>query len=657
MASRSGARGDQSAARRELFVGGLGVALAVLLGAFAFGPWGDARAARRDAQEAFDGLVASRLATEWGALQGEGELIAPVGERYRWAVGSESPPRRPNPRRVEATAAGGSRHFATRLAAADVLEIYDTNLNAAAQQLLEALDDPELSDGQRAIARLRMIQLAARAGVVGSVRAQWFDASHELTGAETDDGLSLLVACGLAAARVLPEQERCGVAQRLSHAWGNGELALENERPLIVPRDGMSPPLVTETTSIGALARRLEALSDDPLCFDESFQRRRDAWLATGLVSLMGKLPEPRGNGRWSTHATRVGPFAVRSDDQGVRAGSFVDPTGIGRVLAERLERAAPESAFGEWTFAVAPGSLPTADSLLGGWLKLEFVPHAGELPPAVRAAGRFAKVLRWGTLIAAASLLLASFAIVRALARERRLAELKSTFIANVSHELRTPLASILLMAENLEEGRVSDPASLGRYHSNIRREAQRLRRLVSDVLDFSRLERGAGPRLEREEHDLGAWGTDVAEEALDRGARDGVAVEVSVAGLQGQCALFDNDALRRVVINLVDNAVKYGGGEVRFAGSVEDDELVLVVEDHGLGIPAAEHEAIFDPFRRLADGEGPAGTGLGLAIVRALVEAHGGRISVGSWEAGRGARFEARVPLHDEHMVGDSA
>jgi signal transduction histidine kinase len=657
MGSRSAARGDRSAARRELFVGGLGVALAVLLTAFAFGPWGDAGAARADAQEAFDRAVASRLANEWASLRSGGELIAPVGDRYRWAAGAHVAPRALAGRRVEATAAGGSRHFATRLAAADVLEIYDTDPQAAAMQLVEALEDPELSDGQRAIARLRVIQLAARAGIVGSVRAQWFAASAELTGSETDGGLPLLVTCGLAAARVLPEEERCGIAQRLSLAWGSGELALQNERPLVVPRNGTSPPLVTETANIGALARRIEALADDPLCFDESFQRRRDAWLAQGLVNLLGELPEASGDGRWTTHSTRVGPFAVRADDAGVHHGSFVDPAGLGRELAERLERVAPESAHGEWTFRVAPGSFPVAESLLGGWLKLEFVPDGNRLPPEVRAAGRFAQLLRWSMLVVAASLLLASFVIVRALARERRLAELKSTFIANVSHELRTPLASILLMAENLEEGRVSEPASLGRYHANIRREAQRLRRLVSDVLDFSRLERGAGPRLEREEHDLGAWGTDVAEEALDRGARDGVAVEVSVAALQGHRALFDNDALRRVVINLVDNAVKYGGDEVRFAGEIEGDELVLVVEDRGIGIPDSEREAIFDPFRRLSDGEGPAGTGLGLAIVRALVEAHGGRISVGSGEAGRGARFEARVPLMDQRMDGETA
>jgi signal transduction histidine kinase len=538
-----------------------------------------------------------------------------------------------------------------------VLEIYDTDPGAALEQLLAALEDAELSEAQRAIARLRVIQLAARAGRVDSARAQWKAASQELTGAETEGDLSLLVACGLAAARVLPDDERCAVAQRLSRAWGEGRLALGNERPLVVPRTESGPPIVTETARIGALAARIEALSADPECLDASFAMRRNAWLAIGLADLIGPLPEPRGDGRWTTHATRAGPFAVSLAEGGVYTGSFVNPEGLGAALAERLKRNAPESEFGEWVVETAPGSFREKDSLLDGWLKVELALHAGVLPPSVRAAGRFAALLRWSLLVAAASLLLASFVIVRALARERRLAELKSTFIANVSHELRTPLASILLMAENLEEGRVSDPAILGRYHANIRREAHRLRRLVSDVLDFSRLERGAGPQLEREELDLGAWGTSVAEEALDRGARDAVRTAVDVAGLQGQRAFIDADALRRVVINLVDNAVKYGGGEVRFDGRVAGDALVLVVEDRGPGIPTAERAAIFDPFKRLADGEGPAGTGLGLAIVRALVEAHGGSISVESGEDGRGARFEARVPLSDEHSDGASA
>lgn len=656
MSSRPGPRANRGATRRELFVGGLGVALALLLGAFAFGPWGDAEVARAAAQAAFDRVAQSRLTAQWNALLDEGRLIAPIGETYHWDVRASGLPDAPLPSPVEASAASGSRRFAARLAAADVLEIYDTDPAAALQQLLEALEDTELSDGQRAIARLRVIQLAARAGVVGAVRAQWSQASEELTGSETDNGLPLLVACGLAAARVLPVGERCGIASRLSLAWGRGELALESERPLVVPRSGTTPPIVTETAEIAALARRIEALHDDALCFDESFGQRRDAWIALGLVHLMGKLPEPHSAGRWSMHATRVGPFAVRSDEHGARTGTFVDPVGLGLALAQRLEREAPEGEFGAWEVAVAEGSFPLADSLLDGWLKLEFVPHDGVLPPDVRAAGRFALVLRWSLLLAAASLLLASLTIVRALARERRLAELKSTFIANVSHELRTPLASILLMAENLEDGRVEDPASLVRYHSNIRREAQRLRRLVSDVLDFSRLERGAGPRLEREEHDLGRWGNEVAEEALDRGARDGVAIELDVAGLRGERALFDADALRRVVINLVDNAVKYGGGEVRFVARIDGDELELVVADRGVGIPIGEREVIFDPFHRLADGDGAAGTGLGLAIVRALVEAHGGRVSVGSGEDQRGARFEARVPLTMEHASGDS-
>ncbi|MCB9903753.1 MAG: HAMP domain-containing histidine kinase [Planctomycetes bacterium] len=597
------------------------------------------------------------MSAAWTELLEEGELIAPVGDRYAWNSDEAARPTRRAAVSVEAAAAGGSRRFATRLAAAEVLEIYDTDTGAALEQLLSALQDAELSAGQRAIARLRAIQLAGKDGRTDVVREQWSLASAELSGAETESGLPVLLACGLAAGRALPQEDRCAIATRLSAAWGAGELALEGEEPLVAVLGGTAPPVVSENARLGALARRVEELGAEANCVDESFARRRSAWIAAGLREVVGPLPEPLAVGRWEIHATPAGPFAVRGAADGARTGSFVDPAGLGNALAERLRRDAPESAHGEWVVEVAPGSLALADSFLGGWLRVRLDLSNGALPPEVRAAGRFASILRWSMLAAAASILLASFAIVRALARERRLAELKSTFIANVSHELRTPLASILLMAENLEEGRVSDPASQGRYHANIRREAQRLRRLVSDVLDFSRLERGAGPRLEREELDLGAWGTSVADEALDRGARDGVALGVDVAALHGEHGRIDGDALRRVVINLVDNALKYGGGEVRFAARVADGELELVVEDRGPGIPPAEREAVFDPFRRLDDGEGPAGTGLGLAIVRALVEAHGGRVSIGSGEDGRGARFEARVPLEAEQVEEGTA
>ncbi len=701
-------------ARRELWIAGVGAATAVLLAVFALGPWADPAAARARARRDHARAAQANLAAAWTALRVDGLPGIAIEPEYRWRAGETGRPSRREPRPARASAAGGSRAFATKLSAAEVLEVYDTDAAAALAQVLGALDDPRASDGQRAIGRLRAVQLAARAGRVDVVREQWALASAELDGAETVDGLPVLLSLGLAAARVLPPDERCAIARALSSAWGSGALALADEAPEVEAGEGIAPPVVREDPALAALAARLASLaadgardevreSDDAAaataddsardpgndsandsandvahrltdaedCLDPAFRARRERWRAVALAGRIGGLPEPLDLGRWELRATAAGPFALRSDARGAREGAFVDPRALGAAL---LDRVAAARDRGAWTVEVAPGSLVGDGVLLGGWLRV--APDGAAEPASVRAAGRTALVLRWGLVVAALAIASAGFVTARALARERRLGALKSTFVANVSHELRTPLASILLMSENLEEGRVRDESARGRYYANLRREAQRLSRLVGDVLDFARLERGAGPRLEREDLPLDAWWDQVAREAADRAARDGATLEAEAHGLAGEHAAADGEALRRVVMNLVDNAVKYGvvnsgaardegsvgareerRADVRVTARVDGNALVLTVGDRGRGIPANERERVFDAFRRLDDGVGPAGTGLGLAICRALVEAHGGTIAVDANEDGRGARFTARVPLdgdddlHDHH------
>lgn len=637
--------------RGPLWVGGLGAAFSLLLGIFAFGPWGDADAAREAARETARRESASFLAREWTALREGGALVAPLGRAYRWEAGRLDRPTRPEPRPAEPAGPGGSRSFPARLSAAEVLEVYDANPRAALEQVQAALDDPELSGGQRALGRLRAIQLAGRAEATDVVRAQWAALSAELDGAETTGGLSILLSAGLAAARAVDADERCTIAQRLSQAWARGELALPEEEPLADPDTTLGLSL-EEPARVAALAERLAGLSEVEACVDPGLARRRERWLAFGLASRLGTVPEPLRSNAWELHATDAGPLAVRGGPDGTREAVFIDPQGLGDALVTRLDAAGAGEA---WRVETARGSLPRGDSFLEGWLRVAPAP-GDDADPVVRA-GRLATLLRFGLLLAAVSLGVASFTTARALARERRLAELKNTFVANVSHELRTPIASILLMAENLEQGHVTEPAGLARYYANLRGEAQRLRRLVADVLDFSRLERGAGPRLEREEQELGAWFTGLAREAHQRVERSDLELRVAASALDGRRARLDGEALRRVVLNLVDNAVKYGASPLRLEARVEADALVLVVEDAGAGIPAAERARVFEPFERVEAQDAAAGTGLGLAIVRALVEAHGGRVSVGTGEDGRGARFEARVPLEsdrDDEMNG---
>ncbi len=638
-----------SAGRGALWVGGLGAAFSLLLGAFAFGPWGDAGAARDAARETVRRESESFLAREWTALREGGALIAGVGPVYRWESGATGAPPQPLARPASPASPGGSRSFPARLAAAEVLEVYDADPRAALEQVEAALEDPELAPGQRALGRLRAIQLAGRAQDADEVLGQWQALEAELTGAETSGGLSILLTAGLAAARALEEAPRCAIAKRLSRAWAAGELALPEEEAVDDPTAELGLRL-SEPALITALAERLAGLGADENCVDSGLQQRRRRWLAHGLATRLGRLPEPLRSNAWELHATNAGPLAVRGDADGAREAVFVDPQGLGEALVARLDEAGAGAA---WSVETARGSLPRSDSFLGGWLRV--APAPGADPEPVVRAGRLATLLRFGLLLAAVSLGVASLTTARALARERRLAELKNTFVANVSHELRTPIASILLMAENLEEGHVTEPASRARYYANLRGEAQRLRRLVADVLDFSRLERGAGPRLEREEQELGAWFAGLARDAEQRVAPSGYELRVKASDLDGRRGRLDGEALRRVVLNLVDNAVKYGAAPLGLEARCEADVLVLAVTDAGEGIPAAERARVFEPFERVEAQGVAAGTGLGLAIVRALVEAHGGRVSVAAGEGGRGARFEARVPLESEEQPND--
>jgi signal transduction histidine kinase len=238
-----------------------------------------------------------------------------------------------------------------------------------------------------------------------------------------------------------------------------------------------------------------------------------------------------------------------------------------------------------------------------------------------------------------------AGIATWRALRRERTLSEMRSAFVANVSHELRTPLSSILLMAENLEDGRVRGDALPG-YHASIRREAGRLRRLVDDVLDFSRIERGKSIEVRAEDTALAGWIADLRSELSAWAERARVDLSIAVEPLPEHAAI-DGESLRRAVLNLLDNALRHARSrEIRFAARAEEGELVLVVADRGRGIPNARREDVFRPFVRL-DEVGAPGAGLGLAIVREIARAHGGDARALEPNDGEGAVIEIRIPL----------
>jgi signal transduction histidine kinase len=244
-----------------------------------------------------------------------------------------------------------------------------------------------------------------------------------------------------------------------------------------------------------------------------------------------------------------------------------------------------------------------------------------------------------------ALSVMLAAVAVSQ-LRREAELARMRSDFVSSVSHELRTPLAQVRLFLETLRLGRWRTEQQREWLLANVDRETTRLTNLVDNVLHFSRSERGArGGEMEVVE--LAGYLDGVVQSFAPLAAARRVAFETSAE--PGLVARMDPEAFRQVLLNLLDNAVKYGpqGQTVRVsAASIAEGRVAVAVEDEGPGIDPAERERVWEPFRRgrKAVGSAAAGSGIGLSVVREIVAWHGGAARV---EDGvRGARIVVEVP-----------
>ncbi len=216
-----------------------------------------------------------------------------------------------------------------------------------------------------------------------------------------------------------------------------------------------------------------------------------------------------------------------------------------------------------------------------------------------------------------------------------RRLETIRRDFVANVSHELRTPVSVIRANAETLLGGAKDDPAFAGRLIDGLHRNAERLARIIADLLDLSRLEAGHY-RIERTPVDVLATAQQ-AVAALERNAAaKQVNVRLDVAA--GVSVIADGKALDQILVNLIDNAIKYTSQagnvvvEARALGSDARGRVRITVADDGPGIAAHHRERIFERFYRVDPGRSRdvGGTGLGLSIVKHLVESMGGTVGV---------------------------
>ena len=256
--------------------------------------------------------------------------------------------------------------------------------------------------------------------------------------------------------------------------------------------------------------------------------------------------------------------------------------------------------------------------------------------------------------------ILLSLFFVVRAAAREVRLAELKSNFVASVSHDLKTPLALIQLFAETLELGRLKNTERAQEYYRIINSEARKLTKLINNLLDFSRIEAGLR-RYKTEVADLGTVTVRVVDSLASQFRHHGFTVTMRIAPDLPN-VLMDPEAAEQAIENLLSNAMKYSPEHQPILVEVlaVDGYGQVRVTDQGIGIPLDMQKRIFRKFFRIQTdaGTGAQGTGLGLAIVDHIMRGADGFVRVDS-EPGRGSTFTLHFPVfkeaHDEADTGD--
>ncbi|MFK7999603.1 MAG: ATP-binding protein [Polyangiales bacterium] len=398
------------------------------------------------------------------------------------------------------------------------------------------------------------------------------------------------------------------------------------------------------------------------------------------------QLPSPRrqaGPSRRNRRPIDVGP----SENAGLMAPSDVTNGALVHgAIAQNAEDVGYEAM--QWTYpdenialqrlvrhegvSVVQGVLMDLDHLKETWMPALVYRHSGEeyAPDIVdrnaeadcAVRGRLSEVLPFDLCFAPSALsglqrgfeeelilqlgmlaglllivLLAIGAVTRASNRAEELAAQKSLFVSAVSHELRTPLTTIRMHAEMLEEGLVSDKRR-PQVHDELARESIRLARLVDNVLEVSRLEDGQRP-MRIKHGDLCAHVRSVVEG--QRRVIESKGMHVALTLPDKAEASFEEQAMEQILVNLLDNAAKYGAGddgELEVRVDVEDARVVLRVMDRGAGIPEDLQESVFERFFRVdreEDAHAP-GTGIGLALVRELARAQGGEAAIRAREGG---------------------
>jgi len=368
------------------------------------------------------------------------------------------------------------------------------------------------------------------------------------------------------------------------------------------------------------------------------------------------------GNYRWlavlqkrSASETALGPrvFAAfpkaQLDEEIRRITNQADPLGLFAVKVSIQGRvfAARQTEGTNWKYREVSSTADAPEDSISVAVTLAD-------PAAFFGAQRQRQLWFGGLMLAAAVACVLAFASTwRAYRRQLSLNEQKSNFVSSVSHELRAPIASVRLLAESLERGKVSEPAKQNEYFRFIGQECRRLSALIENVLDFSRIEQGR-KQYEFEPTDIVALAEQTVKLMEPYAAERGVKLALETSNTQHPtCNLelnVDGRAIQQALVNLIDNAIKHSpkGQMVTVGLTPVTSHLTLSVTDRGPGIPASEHEKIFQRFYRLGSElrRETQGVGIGLSIVKHIVEAHGGRVRVES-EVGKGSRFTIQLQM----------
>jgi two-component system sensor histidine kinase SenX3 len=245
---------------------------------------------------------------------------------------------------------------------------------------------------------------------------------------------------------------------------------------------------------------------------------------------------------------------------------------------------------------------------------------------------------------------------VVDDLTEAKRVESVRRDFVANVGHEIKTPVGALQLLAEAALDAH-DDPEAVQRFVGRMQHEAQRLSRLVQELLDLSRLQ-GGEPLPAATEVSVDA----VLDEAVDRArlAAEARGITIVRGGDRGLVVRGEESQLVTAVANLLYNAIAYSPDDTRVALGVHlrDDVVEIAVTDQGIGISEDEQERIFERFYRVdqARSRATGGTGLGLAIVKHTVGNHGGEVTVWS-QLGNGSTFTIRLVSGARHQVADPA